>query len=51
MDGVMNVEASILARIIKKAKIALLGKTPATRKLPLRMAEELAEIDLISCGR
>jgi alkanesulfonate monooxygenase SsuD/methylene tetrahydromethanopterin reductase-like flavin-dependent oxidoreductase (luciferase family) len=51
MGGVMNVEASILARITKKVKIVLIGNPLPVLKHPLRMAEELAEIDLISRGR
>jgi alkanesulfonate monooxygenase SsuD/methylene tetrahydromethanopterin reductase-like flavin-dependent oxidoreductase (luciferase family) len=51
MGGVMNVEASILARITKKARIVLLGNPLPTFKNPLRVAEELATIDCISRGR
>jgi alkanesulfonate monooxygenase SsuD/methylene tetrahydromethanopterin reductase-like flavin-dependent oxidoreductase (luciferase family) len=51
MGAVMNVEAAILARITKKARIVLLGNPLPTLKHPVRMAEELAEIDLISHGR
>jgi len=51
MGSVMNVEASILARVTKKAKIVLIGNPLPVLKHPLRMAEELAEIDLISRGR
>jgi alkanesulfonate monooxygenase SsuD/methylene tetrahydromethanopterin reductase-like flavin-dependent oxidoreductase (luciferase family) len=51
MGSVMNVEASILARITKRAKIVLIGNPLPVIKHPLRMAEELAEIDLISRGR
>ncbi|MDO8435018.1 MAG: LLM class flavin-dependent oxidoreductase [Candidatus Binatus sp.] len=51
MGSVMNVEASILARITKKPKIVLIGNPLPVLKHPLRMAEELAEIDLISHGR
>jgi alkanesulfonate monooxygenase SsuD/methylene tetrahydromethanopterin reductase-like flavin-dependent oxidoreductase (luciferase family) len=51
MGSVMNVEASILARITKKVKIVLIGNPLPVIKHPLRMAEELAEIDLISRGR
>lgn len=51
MGGVMNVEAAILARITKKVKIVLVGNPLPVLKHPLRMAEELAEIDLISRGR
>ena len=51
MGSVMNVEASILARITSRAKIVLVGNPLPVLKHPLRMAEELAEIDLISRGR
>jgi alkanesulfonate monooxygenase SsuD/methylene tetrahydromethanopterin reductase-like flavin-dependent oxidoreductase (luciferase family) len=51
MGGVMNVEASILARITERVKIILIGNPLPVIKHPLRMAEELAEIDLISRGR
>ncbi len=51
MGGVMNVEAAILARLTRKAKIVLIGNPLPVIKHPLRMAEELAEIDLISRGR
>ncbi|MBV1906018.1 MAG: LLM class flavin-dependent oxidoreductase [Pseudomonadales bacterium] len=51
MGSVMNVEAAILARITKKVNIVLIGNPLPVIKHPLRMAEELAEIDLISKGR
>ena len=51
MGSVMNVEASILARITDKVKIILIGNALPDIKHPLRMAEELATIDLISRGR
>ncbi len=51
MGSVMNVEAAVLARITKKVKIILIGNPLPVIKHPLRMAEELAEIDLISRGR
>ncbi len=51
MGSVMNVEAAILARITKKVRIVLVGNPLPVIKHPLRMAEELAEIDLISRGR
>jgi alkanesulfonate monooxygenase SsuD/methylene tetrahydromethanopterin reductase-like flavin-dependent oxidoreductase (luciferase family) len=41
MGSVMNVEASILARLTKKAKIVLIGNPLPVIKHPLRMAEEL----------
>ena len=51
MGGVMNVEAAILARITSKAKIVLLGNVLPIWDDPLWLAEELAEIDMISRGR
>ena len=47
----MNVEAAILARITNRARIILIGNPLPVIKHPLRMAEELATIDLISRGR
>ena len=51
MGNVMNLEAGILARITERAKILLVGNPLPVLKHPLRVAEELAEIDLISRGR
>ncbi|MFN0094398.1 MAG: LLM class flavin-dependent oxidoreductase [Dehalococcoidia bacterium] len=51
MGSVLNVEASILARITKRAKIVLLGNLLAVRSDPIFLAEELAMIDVISKGR
>ena len=51
MGSVMNVEAAILARITSRVKILLIGNPLPVIKHPLRMAEELATIDLISRGR
>jgi alkanesulfonate monooxygenase SsuD/methylene tetrahydromethanopterin reductase-like flavin-dependent oxidoreductase (luciferase family) len=51
MGSVCNVEASVLARITKKAKIVLLGNLLAVRSDPIFLAEELAMIDVISKGR
>jgi alkanesulfonate monooxygenase SsuD/methylene tetrahydromethanopterin reductase-like flavin-dependent oxidoreductase (luciferase family) len=51
MGNVMDVEAAILARLTKRARILLIGNPLPVIKHPLRMAEELAEIDLISRGR
>ena len=50
LGAVMDVEAAILARITKRVKIVLLGN-PLPVADPLRLAEELAEIDMISGGR
>ena len=51
MGSVMNVEAAILARITSRVKIILIGNPLPVLKHPLRTAEELATIDLISRGR
>ncbi len=51
LGSVMNVEAAILARITNRVKIILIGNPLPVIKHPLRMAEELATIDLISKGR
>jgi alkanesulfonate monooxygenase SsuD/methylene tetrahydromethanopterin reductase-like flavin-dependent oxidoreductase (luciferase family) len=51
MGSVMNVEASVLAYRTKRARLVLIGNPLPVIKHPLRMAEELAEIDLISRGR
>lgn len=51
MGAVMDVEAAILARITRRAKIILLGNPLPIVANPLRLAEELAEIDMISGGR
>jgi alkanesulfonate monooxygenase SsuD/methylene tetrahydromethanopterin reductase-like flavin-dependent oxidoreductase (luciferase family) len=48
---VMNVEAAILAYRTKRVRLVLIGNPLPVIKHPLRMAEELAEIDLISRGR
>jgi len=51
MGSVMNVEAAVLAHRTKRVRIVLIGNPLPVIKHPLRMAEELAEIDLISRGR
>ena len=51
LGAVMDVEAAVLARATKRLKIVLLGNPVATTGNPLRLAEELAMIDLISGGR
>ena len=51
LGSTMNLEAAILARITKKAKIVLLGNPLPIFDNPIRLAEELAQIDMISKGR
>lgn len=51
LGAAMNLEAAILARITKKPKIVLLGNPLPILDNPIRLAKELAEIDLISRGR
>jgi alkanesulfonate monooxygenase SsuD/methylene tetrahydromethanopterin reductase-like flavin-dependent oxidoreductase (luciferase family) len=51
MGAVMNVEASVLARATKRVRIVLLGNPTPIVGNPLRLAEELAMIDMISGGR
>ncbi len=51
MGSVMDVEAAILARITKRVKIVLLGNPLPVVGNPLRLAEELGMIDMISGGR
>ncbi len=51
LGATMNLEAAILARTTKKPKIVLLGNPLPIFDNPLRLAEELAEIDMISGGR
>lgn len=51
MSNSIMVEASVLAYASHRAKIVLLGTPLPIIKNPLRAAEELAQIDLISRGR
>ena len=51
MGGAMNVEASILARITKRAKIVLLGNILPIWDDPVWLVEQLSMIDMISHGR
>ncbi len=51
LGATMNLEAAILARNTKKPKIVLLGNPLPIFDNPIRLAEELAEIDMISGGR
>ncbi|MCH7744709.1 MAG: LLM class flavin-dependent oxidoreductase [Chloroflexi bacterium] len=51
MGSAMNIEAGILARITKKAKIVLLGNILPIWDDPLWLVEQLSIIDMISKGR
>ena len=51
MQAKCNVFASILAAITKRVKIVLLGNPLPLADNPVRLAEELAMIDMVSRGR
>ncbi len=51
MGGVVNIEASILAKTTSRAKIVILGNVLPLWDDPLWLVEQLATIDLISKGR
>jgi alkanesulfonate monooxygenase SsuD/methylene tetrahydromethanopterin reductase-like flavin-dependent oxidoreductase (luciferase family) len=51
MSATAVVPLSILARITQKARLLVLGYPIANRPDPLRVAEELATIDVVSRGR
>ena len=51
MDVDVNITAGILARVTSKAKILLLGNMLPTSENPVRLAEEIAMLDVISGGR
>ena len=51
MGNIMNIEAAILSRVSTKAKIGLIGNILPVHDDPLLLAEQLAEIDVISGGR
>ena len=51
MQAKANVFASILAAITKRVKIVILGNPLPLSENPVRLAEELAMIDMISKGR
>ena len=51
LGAVMDVEAAALAKATRRVKIVLLGNPVPTVANALRLAEELAMIDLISKGR
>lgn len=51
LGAVLNIEAAVLARLTKRVKIVLIGNPIPAHRNPMRLAEELAMIDLISKGR
>jgi len=51
MSAACVIGLSVLARITKRARLLVLGYPIANRPDPLRVAEELATIDVISRGR
>src|SRR5260370_1670143 len=51
MQAKCNIFAAILAAVTKKAKIVLLGNPLPLAENPVRLAEELAMIDMISKAR
>ncbi|QII00319.1 LLM class flavin-dependent oxidoreductase [Rhodococcoides fascians A21d2] len=51
MDPAAPIVAGALGRLTKNAKILILGNPVANRKDPVRVAEEMALVDLLSHGR
>ena len=51
MNASCNLSAAVLARITKNSKILLLGNILPIHENPVRLAEEVAMIDVISGGR
>ena len=51
MNAATNLSGAVLARITHKAKILMLGNILPIHENPVRLAEELAMIDVISGGR
>mgnify|MGYP003693818419 CR=1 FL=1 len=51
MQAKCNVFASILAAMTKRVKLVLLGNPLPLADNPVRLAEELAMIDMVSRGR
>ena len=51
MNASCNLSAAVLARITKNARILLLGNILPIHENPVRLAEEIAMIDVISGGR
>lgn len=51
LDAAVPLMAAVLARITKRARILVLGNPVANREDPVRIAEEMAMVDVISRGR
>lgn len=51
MSACLNISAAVLARITEKVKLVLIGNPLPAHHNPLRVAEEIAQIDLTSRGR
>ncbi|HEX2277369.1 MAG TPA: LLM class flavin-dependent oxidoreductase, partial [Candidatus Tectomicrobia bacterium] len=51
MDVEVNITGGILARITRRAKLLILGNLLPTTDNPVRLAEEIAMVDVISGGR
>jgi alkanesulfonate monooxygenase SsuD/methylene tetrahydromethanopterin reductase-like flavin-dependent oxidoreductase (luciferase family) len=51
MQAKANIFASVLAGATKRVKIVMLGNPLPLAENPIRLAEELAMIDMISKGR
>jgi alkanesulfonate monooxygenase SsuD/methylene tetrahydromethanopterin reductase-like flavin-dependent oxidoreductase (luciferase family) len=51
MDVEVNITGGVLARITRRAKILILGNLLPTTDNPVRLAEEIALVDVISGGR
>jgi alkanesulfonate monooxygenase SsuD/methylene tetrahydromethanopterin reductase-like flavin-dependent oxidoreductase (luciferase family) len=51
MDVEVNITGGVLARITTRAKILILGNLLPTTDNPVRLAEEIALVDVISGGR
>lgn len=51
MSASANLFAAVLARVTERVKLMIIGNPLPVHGNPLRVAEELAEIDLISQGR
>ena len=50
MKPAVNLDAAVIAKVTKRAKIAILGNVIAVND-PVRMAEEIAMLDCYSGGR